>query len=58
MESPHGWARAFDPVARLACLLGGSDINARPWTLLETTARDVQSWSMRGGHVQVRVGTP
>jgi len=57
MESPHGWARALDPVARLACLLGGSDINARPWTLLETTARDVQSWSMRGGHVQVRVGT-
>jgi len=57
MESPHGWARPLDPAARLACLLGGADITARPWTLLEQTAHDVQSWSFRGGHVQVRVGT-
>jgi len=57
MEPPHGWARLLDPVARLACWLGGADINARPWTLLEGAARDVQSWSLRGGHVQVRVGT-
>ena len=54
---PRGWARLLDPAARLACLLGGSDINARPWTLLEGTAHDVQCWSLRGGHVQVRVGT-
>ncbi len=57
MGLPHGWARLLDPAARLACLLGGADINARPWTLLERTANDVQSWSLRGGHVQVRVGT-
>ncbi len=57
MESPRGWARLLDPAARLACLLGGADINARPWTLLERTAHDVQSWSLRGGHVQVRAGT-
>jgi demethylmenaquinone methyltransferase/2-methoxy-6-polyprenyl-1,4-benzoquinol methylase len=57
MEPPHGWARLLDPAARLACWLGGADINARPWTLLERTAHDVQSWSLRGGHVQVRVGT-
>ena len=57
MEATHGWARLFDPAARLACLLGGADINARPWTLLEGAATDVQSWSLRGGHVQVRVGT-
>ncbi len=57
MGLPHGWARLLDPAARLACLLGGADINARPWTLLERTAHDVQSWSFRGGHVQVRVGT-
>ena len=57
MEPPHGWARLLDPAARLACRLGGADINARPWTLLERTAHDVQSWSFRGGHVQVRVGT-
>ncbi len=57
MEPPHGWARVLDPAARLACWLGGADITARPWTLLERTARDVESWSFRGGHVQVRVGT-
>ena len=57
MGSPHGWARVLDPAARLACWLGGADINARPWTLLERTAQDLQSWSLRGGHVQVRVGT-
>jgi len=57
MDSPHGWARPLDPAARLACWLGGADINARPWTLLERTAQDLQSWSLRGGHVQVRVGT-
>lgn len=57
MGLSHGWARLLDPAARLACLLGGSDINARPWTLLERKAHDVQCWSLRGGHVQVRVGT-
>lgn len=57
MQSPHGWARLLDPAARLACWVGGADINARPWTLLEQTAQDVHSWSLRGGHVQVRVGT-
>lgn len=57
MEPPHGWARLLSPVARLACLVGGSDITARPWTALEQAATDVQSWSLRGGHVQVRVGT-
>ncbi len=56
MGLPHGWARLLDPAARLACLLGGADINAHPWTLLERTTHDVQSWSLRGGHVQVRVG--
>ena len=57
MEPPHGWARLLRPAARLACLMAGADINARPWTVLDTTATDVRSWSLRGGHVQVRVGT-
>lgn len=57
MEPPRGRARLLGPAARLAALLGGADINARPWTLLERAAPDVQSWSFRGGHVQVRVGT-
>ncbi len=57
MGVPHGWAGLLAPAARLACRLGGADISARPWTLLEHTAQDVQSWSLRGGHIQVRVGT-
>lgn len=57
MEPPHRWARVFDPAARLACRMGGADIHARPWTVLESTATDLESWSLRGGHVQVRVGT-
>lgn len=57
MEPPHRWARIFDPAARLAALMGGADINSRPWTVLERTATDVQTWSLRGGHVQVRAGT-
>ncbi len=57
MEPPHRWARLLGPAARLACLMGGADINARPWTVLERTATDMQSWSLRGGHVQVRAGT-
>ncbi len=56
MQAPRGWARLLDPAARLACWLGGADINARPWTMLEQQAHDVQSWSLRGGHVQVRAG--
>lgn len=57
VDVPNGWARLLDPAARLACLVGGANINARPWTLLEETCVDLQSWSLRGGHVQVRVGT-
>ncbi|MDQ3628526.1 MAG: methyltransferase domain-containing protein [Actinomycetota bacterium] len=57
MEPPHGWARLLTPIARLACRMGGADINAHPWTALERATTDVQSWSLRGGHVQVRVGT-
>jgi len=57
MEPPQGWARLLTPIARLACRMGGADINARPWTALEGATSDVQSWSLRGGHVQARVGT-
>ncbi|MEO6020892.1 MAG: methyltransferase domain-containing protein [Knoellia sp.] len=57
MGLPQGWARLLDPAAHLAFLLAGADPKARPWTLLESTAHDVQSWSLRGGHIQVRAGT-
>ncbi len=57
MEAPTGPATALAPLARLACILGGSDITARPWTALERECTDVQAWSLRGGHIQVRAGT-
>lgn len=57
MQRPTGVARTLSPLARIACALGGADIDAAPWRLLEQEAADVTAWSLRGGHVQVRVGT-
>lgn len=57
MQEPVGSARVWTPLARLACLLGGSDIEAHPWTALESTLTDVSRRSVRGGHIQVRVGS-
>lgn len=57
MRTPTGTATAMAPLARLACTLGGSDITAHPWTALERDCTDVQAWSLRAGHIQVRAGT-
>lgn len=57
LRTPTGAATALTPLARLACMLGGSDITAHPWTALERDCTDVQAWSLRGGHIQVRAGT-
>lgn len=57
MQRPTGSARWLTPLAWAACALGGADIDARPWRMLEAEAADVQAWSLRGGHVQVRVGS-
>ncbi|NDK33093.1 class I SAM-dependent methyltransferase [Nesterenkonia haasae] len=57
MQKPHGAAAVFSPLAQLACRLGGSDINAHPWTALERDCAEVNSASARGGHLQVRVGS-
>ncbi len=57
MQLPEGAARVAGPLARLACAAGGSDIYAHPWTALERDCNDVSEVSLRGGHVQVRVGT-
>lgn len=57
MQTPVGPAKVWTPLARLACLLGGSDIEARPWTVVESTLTDVGQASLRGGHLQVRVGS-
>lgn len=57
MQLPVGPARVAAPLARLACKAGGADIKAHPWTALERDCTDVMTVSLRGGHVQVRVGT-
>jgi len=57
MQKPVGRARVWTPLAQLACLLGGSDIGAHPWTAIESSLTDVDEVSLRGGHVQVRVGS-
>jgi len=57
LRTPTGPATVLTPLARLACALGGSDITAHPWTALERDCTDVQGWSLRGGHIQVRAGT-
>lgn len=56
MQPPTGAAVWAAPLARLACWLGGADITARPWLPVEAELHDVQRWSLRGGHIQVRVG--
>ncbi|WP_052207413.1 class I SAM-dependent methyltransferase [Sinomonas humi] len=58
MQLPTGAAAALAPLAALACRLGGSDPSAHPWTLLEHDSRDTHASSLRGGHIQVRTGTP
>lgn len=57
MATPTGPARLLSPLARLACILGGADIDAHPWQALAQECSDVtqlQAWS---GHVQVWAGT-
>ncbi|MBR7742714.1 methyltransferase domain-containing protein [Phycicoccus sp. BSK3Z-2] len=57
MAVPTGpWAWAA-PLARAACALGGADIDAHPWEVVERDLAGVRSWSRRGGHVRVSVGT-
>jgi ubiquinone/menaquinone biosynthesis C-methylase UbiE len=57
MQRPVGPARVFSPLARLAAALGGSDLTARPWTVLERDGVQVRSESVRGGHIQAVAAT-
>lgn len=57
MQPPTGRARWLSPLARLACAMGGADITARPWALLEAAATDLERRSLRGGHIRVVAGT-
>lgn len=58
MQLPTGAAAVLAPAAALACRLGGSDPSAHPWALLEHDAPDTEASSLRGGHIQIRAGTP
>ena len=59
MQVPSGAWRVFAPLARLACLTGGADIDAHPWRLLETdVVGPVDRVQVRGGHIVAVAGTP
>ncbi|MFI8567511.1 class I SAM-dependent methyltransferase [Rhodococcus sp. NPDC078407] len=57
MQRPVGRAAAWTPLAKLACRLGGADIEAHPWTAMTPLLRDLSARTVRGGHIQIRVGT-
>ncbi|MGA9871685.1 MAG: methyltransferase domain-containing protein [Rhodococcus sp. (in: high G+C Gram-positive bacteria)] len=57
MRTPTGAAAAWTPLARLACRLGRSDIEAHPWSDMSQRLARVESASVRGGHIQIRVGS-
>ncbi|MDN3497237.1 class I SAM-dependent methyltransferase [Planococcus sp. APC 4015] len=59
MQPPTGRWRLFSPLARLACALGGADIAARPWRLLEAVAvpGSVRRQELRGGHIVAVTGS-
>ena len=57
MARPTGAARLLTPLALAATALGGSDVEAHPWTALDAACDDVERASLRGGHVRVHVGT-
>lgn len=57
MQEPEGRWAPLRFVARWLCRVSGSDIDARPWRLLESELTEVTSGSRRGEHIQIRVGT-
>lgn len=57
VAAPIGTAGiVFRPLARLAGYLGGADVDARPWRAVEEDCSNLQAWSLRRGHIQVRAG--
>lgn len=59
MQPPTGRWRIFSPLARLACALGGADITARPWRLLDAVAvpGSLRRRVVRGGHIVAVTGS-
>lgn len=56
MQKPTGRYSVMTPLAVAACRLGGSDIDAHPWTGVERDCPEVEAASARGEHLQIRVG--
>jgi demethylmenaquinone methyltransferase/2-methoxy-6-polyprenyl-1,4-benzoquinol methylase len=58
MQPTTGRWRVLSPLARLACALGGADIRARSWRLVERDAArgSVRRQEARGGHLVAVVG--
>lgn len=54
---PTQHRRTLGSLARLACRLGGSDIEAHPWQALSQTCDNVHTTTLRDGHIQVWSGT-
>lgn len=57
MQRPTGAAAILAPLARLACAIGGSDIDAHPWTVLRAIGRDFREVTVSGGHVVAATAT-
>lgn len=57
MQPPTGAARFLSPVAHLAAAAGGSDLEARPWQLLERDGSRLVRRTLRGGHIVAVAGT-
>ncbi|MCY7412522.1 MAG: class I SAM-dependent methyltransferase [Salinibacterium sp.] len=57
MQLPRGAAAVFAPLARLACWMGGSDIDAHPWIALRESGRDLREVTVRGGHIVAAAAT-
>lgn len=57
MQFPTTARLILSPLARLACAMGGSDINAHPWIALRTAGRDLREVSVRAGHIVAAAAT-
>lgn len=58
LQRPVGVPRLAVWSAELACRLGGSDVDAHPWTAVEQDCTEVRASQAWGGHLQVRSGQP
>lgn len=57
LQLPTGAATILSPLARLACAMGGSNIDAHPWTILRSVGHDLREVSVRGGHIVAAAAT-